>query len=33
MSDAISRRVLLLLLQDYYGQLRENNWAIHTDFK
>jgi hypothetical protein len=33
MSDAISVGELLLLLQDYYGQLRENNWALHTDFK
>ena len=21
------------LLQDYYGQLRENNWSLYTDFK
>ena len=33
LSVGISCRVLLLLLQDYYGQLRENNWALHTDFK
>ena len=22
-----------ICLQDYYGQLRENNWSLYTDFK
>jgi len=22
-----------MFLQDYYGQLRENNWSLYTDFK
>ena len=30
---ATSRRAFTVLVQDYYGQLRENNWALHTDFR
>ena len=30
---AIIQRSEAALLQEYYGQLRENNWSLCTDFK